>query len=167
MDFNFCSKYSGLDFHWWHKLLRFVLVLFFLGGIFGFVFNSEVYWIQSVSADTIMEELDSYRPENLPWDWLFDQAEKKETGTGSNLGNVKEGIVTLVGKVIEILLYLAGTIAVIAVIYGGTLYVFSFGSENTENAKKMIIWALIGLVIVLLSYAIVYNIVDILLTKSK
>lgn len=70
------------------------------------------------------------------------------------------------GRVINIILYVAGTIAVIALIVGGSQYIFSFGSEQTETAKKTVIWSLAGLAIIMVSYAIVHNIIRILVENS-
>ena len=51
--------------------------------------------------------------------------------------------------------FLAGTIAVIVIIIGGIMYVTSAGnSGNITKAKNMLLYAAIGLVIVIAAYAI-------------
>jgi hypothetical protein len=45
------------------------------------------------------------------------------------------------------------------IIYGGFLYVSAAGnSEKIENAKKIIMYAVIGIIVILLSFAIVNTI---------
>ena len=56
----------------------------------------------------------------------------------------------------NILLYLIGAISVIMIIFGGFRYITSGGkSENITAAKNTIMYAVIGIIIALLSYAIV------------
>jgi len=61
-----------------------------------------------------------------------------------------------IGTVTNTLLLALGIIAVIMIIIGGLRYVLSGGNENaTRGAKDTILYAVIGLVVALLSYAIV------------
>ncbi|MDP4038445.1 MAG: pilin [bacterium] len=54
------------------------------------------------------------------------------------------------------LLFIIGIAAVIMLIVGGLMYIFSGGdSENTKKAKDTILYAVIGIVVALLSFAIV------------
>ena len=49
-----------------------------------------------------------------------------------------------------------GFVAVVMIIYGGILYVTAAGKEDkTEQGKKIILYSIIGIVIILLSFAIV------------
>ncbi|QQS59003.1 hypothetical protein IPN35_05465 [Candidatus Peregrinibacteria bacterium] len=54
-------------------------------------------------------------------------------------------------------LALLGTIAFVALVWAGFLYVTAFagGEESTETAKKIIIWTAIGIILILISYAVV------------
>ena len=62
----------------------------------------------------------------------------------------------VVKEVINILLFIAGTIAVLMVVIGGIRYVTSDGDSNrASQAKNTILYALIGLVVAISSYAIV------------
>jgi len=57
------------------------------------------------------------------------------------------------------LIYLAGPIAVFMLALGGLRYVVSRGDQTQmEEAKKTITWSIIGLVVIILSWAIVTNI---------
>lgn len=59
-------------------------------------------------------------------------------------------------NVINILLFFAGTISVIVIIVGGIRYITSDGDPGSASkAKNTIIYALVGLVIAIMSFAIV------------
>lgn len=61
------------------------------------------------------------------------------------------------------LIYAAGPIAVLMIAIGGLRYVTSRGDQNAmEEAKKTILWAVIGLVVIILSFAIVTNVIGVL-----
>ena len=67
------------------------------------------------------------------------------------LGN--EGIFT---NITNTILYVVGIISVIMLIFGGLRYVVSGGdSKKVTDAKNTVLYAIIGLVIAILSYAIV------------
>lgn len=70
-------------------------------------------------------------------------------------GNIKNFINTLVNWVLGFL----GFICVLFIIYAGFLYVTSQGSEDkVGEAKKIILYCLIGVIIIFASYAIVNTI---------
>lgn len=58
-------------------------------------------------------------------------------------------------------LTLLGTVAFVAFIWAGALYVTAFINEgNAENAKKIMIWTAIGIIIILMAYAIVSTLIQ-------
>lgn len=62
----------------------------------------------------------------------------------------------LIVKVLNILLTLAGVVAIIMIVVGGLEYITSGGNEEqSEKGKKALVNAVIGLVVVLLSFAVV------------
>lgn len=62
-------------------------------------------------------------------------------------------------NIVNFFLYFLGFIAVVMIIYGGILYVTSAGNqENVDKAKKILLYAIIGVVVILLSFAIVNTI---------
>lgn len=62
----------------------------------------------------------------------------------------------LVLTIVNYFLGFLGILAVIMVIYGGVTYVTAAGGdEGIGNAKKIIMYSLIGLVVILLSFAVV------------
>ena len=61
-----------------------------------------------------------------------------------------------VQQVINVLLFIIGAVAVIMIIIGGIKYVLSNGdSSQITSAKNTIMYAVIGLIVALLAYAIV------------
>lgn len=59
-------------------------------------------------------------------------------------------------KITSTVLYAVGIVSVIMLIYGGLRYVMSGGdSKKVTDAKNTILYAIIGLIIAVLSYAIV------------
>ena len=61
-----------------------------------------------------------------------------------------------VQKIINTLLFIVGAIAVVMVIVGGLRYVISAGDQNAVTAaKNTILYAVMGLVIAMLAFAIV------------
>lgn len=73
-------------------------------------------------------------------------------GTSSNLF-AQGGVFQTVSSV---LIFLVGAVAVIFLIIGGLRYVVSNGNEkNVESAKNTILYAIIGIVVAVVSYALV------------
>jgi len=67
-------------------------------------------------------------------------------------GSLRQAIKT----VIDFFLFFLGLIATAFVIYGGFLYVTSQGEDQkVETAKKIITFSAIGIIIILISYAVV------------
>jgi heme/copper-type cytochrome/quinol oxidase subunit 2 len=67
----------------------------------------------------------------------------------------------LIVRIIQLMLLFAGIIAVVFIIYGGYLYITSAGNEESaEKGKNTMVNAIIGIVIIVLSYVIVNVIVN-------
>lgn len=67
----------------------------------------------------------------------------------------------LARTIINYVLGFLGLIAVAMVIYGGISYVTAAGEQSkVDNAKKVILYAIVGLIIVILSYAIVSTVLS-------
>jgi TRAP-type C4-dicarboxylate transport system permease small subunit len=70
-------------------------------------------------------------------------------------------------NIVSWILWLAGAFALIYLIYGGIIYITAAGNEEkTKAGKNAIVYAIIGIAIVVLSFVIVNWIGDILLTKG-
>jgi ABC-type Fe3+ transport system permease subunit len=77
-----------------------------------------------------------------------------------------EGPGGLLAQIVNILLFAVGIISVIMIIIGGIRYATSAGNEKaTQGAKDTILYAIIGLVISVLAFAII-NYVIAQLSKS-
>lgn len=64
-------------------------------------------------------------------------------------------------NVVNVLLFILGAIAVIMIIIGGIRYTTSNGdASNIKSAKDTILYAVVGLVVAILAYAIVNFVVD-------
>lgn len=67
-----------------------------------------------------------------------------------------EELPVLIARVIQAALLLVGVIALLFIVYGGFRYIYSRGDEQEiETAKRTIIYAVIGIVVIGLGYAIV------------
>ena len=93
-------------------------------------------------AAPIQENLDAVHVDGLPTDLI---------SVAKNISSIALGIIAVV--------------SVIMLIYGGIKYITSAGdSKKVTDAKNTILYAIIGLVICLLSYAIINFVVNAILT---
>lgn len=76
--------------------------------------------------------------------------------TPANVGSIAK-------SVSDVLFYLVGAVAVGAIIYGGLLYALSGGDQGRmESAKNTILYAVVGIVVAILSYAIVNFVIGVI-----
>ena len=102
----------------------------------------------SVSAMTLQEGAEAARCDGCPADLFGD------TGAFKQITNT--------------ILYIVGIIAVIMLIIGGVKYVLSGGdSKKVTDAKNTVLYAIIGLVIAFLAYAIVNFVITALPSSDK
>lgn len=74
---------------------------------------------------------------------------------------------SLVSSGIEIILAISGFVAVIFLVIGGIRYTISAGDEDMINgARAMILYSIIGLFVIIFSYAILTNLLDFLQTSE-
>jgi Type IV secretion system pilin len=82
----------------------------------------------------------------------------KNIATDNKLGEARS-TKEILQSITQWLLSLIGTIAVISLLYGGFLYITSQGEDNkVEQAKHLILYSVIGLIIIGIS-AIIVNVV--------
>lgn len=76
---------------------------------------------------------------------------------GSELGIVEEGsLIQTILFIIRYILIFSGLLAFVAFLWAGFLYVTAFArDENTESAKNAMLYASIGIIIILFSWVIV------------
>ena len=78
------------------------------------------------------------------------------TLTPQDIGVPGVGLGTTISLIINILLYIAGVAAVGFIIFGGMRYILSQGNQQAvEDAKNTILYAVVGLIITILAYAII------------
>lgn len=112
------------------RIARIILPILLIAGFLTFLVVPEV------SAITLREGAEAARCDGCPADLFGD------TGAFKQVTNT--------------ILYIVGIIAVIMLIIGGIKYVISGGdSKKVTDAKNTILYAIIGLIIAFLSYAIV------------
>jgi hypothetical protein len=88
-----------------------------------------------------------------------------EDNTDSAVCKNKDSITTasLVSTIVNALLYLVGVVSVVMIIFGGIQFTTSQGnSANVAKAKNTITYAVIGLVVAFLAYAIINWVFDVL-----
>jgi glucose uptake protein GlcU len=79
------------------------------------------------------------------------------SGTPSSLFTSSPGSKSVFSQISDVLIYIVGAVAVIMLIVGGFRYVISQGSsEQVKQAKDTILYAIIGIVVAILAYAVVH-----------
>ncbi len=80
-----------------------------------------------------------------------------------NAGGDSDGadISGAVGRIVNVMFFILGAVSVVMIIIGGIRYTTSNGDSNAvTSAKNTVLYAVVGLVIAILSYAIVRFILD-------
>lgn len=68
---------------------------------------------------------------------------------------VKEDLDIFVGKIVKAVLAIIGVILIAVIVYGGVTYATAAGSEEKiETGKKILVYAIIGVIIIALAYAL-------------
>ncbi len=80
----------------------------------------------------------------------------------NNYGLPNVPISIIITRIIEWLLGISLILAILVLVYGGIVYITSAGSDRTEDAKKTITFAILGILIVGISYSIIAAIVKII-----
>jgi TRAP-type C4-dicarboxylate transport system permease small subunit len=100
---------------------------------------------------------------NIMSDTILETLKKFAEAAGFGLA---KSIPEIVGSIIGAVLSFLGVVFLILIIYGGFIWMTAGGNETkVERAKKIIVDATIGVIIVLSSYAITYFIIE-ALTKA-
>lgn len=93
-----------------------------------------------------------------------ESAAQQIKGGSDKVGGTENATIKLedgIKIVVNILLFLIAAIAVIMIIIGGIRYTTSNGdSSQTKSAKDTILYAVVGIVVAILAYAIVNFVVD-------
>lgn len=63
----------------------------------------------------------------------------------------------IIGRVVQWIMGIVGALAVVMIVIGGLQYIFSGGIERqVQQAKSVITWSIVGLVIAVFAYVIVW-----------
>lgn len=85
----------------------------------------------------------------------------KEGIRGAGGDNNQINIGSAIKSIIDIMLFALGAISVIMIVIGGIRYTTSNGDSNgIQGAKNTILYAIVGLVVAILAYAMVNFVVD-------
>lgn len=95
-----------------------------------------------------------FKPENLP-------------ATRATRAGAETKINEIFQFAINIILYTSGGVAVFFLVLGGIRYIASFGNQELmDGAKKTIKHALIGLLAVILAFAVVTNVINLIYSAT-
>ena len=79
-----------------------------------------------------------------------------DNAQGTGVDNVAKDPQDLVKNIVNIFLYAVGVLSVIMLIWGGIRYTTSAGDSNkVQSAKNTVLYAVVGLVVAILAWAIV------------
>lgn len=85
----------------------------------------------------------------------------KESVNATNPGGNTKSVSSFVKTIVNVLLFVLGAIAVVMIVIGGIRYTVSNGDTSAvTGAKNTILYAVIGLVVAIMAYAIVNFVVD-------
>ena len=84
-----------------------------------------------------------------------------DSAQGEGVGQVSTDPESLVKQFVNIFLFAVGALSVIMLIWGGIRYTTSAGDSNKVTAaKNTVLYAIVGLVVAILAYAIVNMVID-------
>ncbi len=121
------------------------------------------FWLMQGAMAAIQLD-EGLRPSNLP---SFEVAPEGTTDDNPET-RATQTLILFIGNLVSQVLLFVGAITIIFVIIAGANYIFSFGkSERIEKGKRGMFWSIAGLLIILLSYAIVQGIIQIILQVDE
>ena len=94
-----------------------------------------------------------------------DETEDSNGGGGAGISNPisYDTTIELISAILRAAIGLIGVLAVASFVYGGILYMTSGGSdEQSSKAKKVLGYAVMGLIVSILSYVIVSTVINII-----
>jgi len=101
------------------------------------------------------------KPTNLPSYEIPDTTEIDSTHPETA---ATQTVILFVGNILSKVLLFVGSIAIIFLIIAGANYILAFGKDQRiESGKRGLTWSIVGLALILLSYAIVQGIISLLL----
>lgn len=121
-----------------------------LSTVFSPIMYAEKVSISDVQSSSCVKTGGSVAPRDDP-----EKNIKKGDCVGGN------SVTNIFGTVVNIILFLVGAVAVIMLVVGGFRYVTSNGDQNAiTGAKNTILYAVIGIVVAFMAYAIAGFVID-------
>ena len=92
---------------------------------------------------------------------VWDDACADNPNTALCQGKDEDKLPDMIKTIVNVLLYVLGAVSVVVIIMAGIFYTVSSGdSAQVTKAKNTLMYAIVGLVVALLSYAIVNFVID-------
>lgn len=96
-----------------------------------------------------------------------DSIQQGVSGVGGGDSASQDDLKNDIKTIVNVMLFILGAIAVIMIIVGGIRYTTSNGdAQQTKGAKDTILYAVVGLVVAILAYAIVNFVISSFSNKS-
>jgi len=125
------------------------------------ILAATLFWMFVQSAFAAIQLDDVLRPDNLP-DLSVSEGEIDEEASAEI--TVTQTIILFVGNLVSQVLLFAGAVSIIFLMVSGGNYIFAFGKdERIEKGKRGIFWSIMGLLTIILSYAIVRGVINLIL----
>ncbi len=123
-------------------------------------FAALLFWsLTSFAFGTAIQLDENLKPDALPTFDAVDATDENNSETSAT-----QTTILYVGSIVSRFLLFAGALAVIFLILAGANYILAFGKdEKIENSKRALFWVIFGLIIIMLSYAIVRGAIQIAL----
>ena len=85
-----------------------------------------------------------------------DEIDTEDTGI-----RTEDDIIVAIAEIINFVLLFAGIFAVVAFVVAGFMFILGFGSDSSiQRARKIMIWAAVGLVVIIFAFVLVDFVVD-------
>lgn len=126
------------------------------------IFSAMIFFTISGNVLAAVQIDSTLRPSNLP-----DYSPAEATSTENSETAATQTAILYLGNLLSKVLLFVGAMAVIYLIIAGAKYIFAFGNDDLlGQAKRGITWTIWGLILIMLSYAIVRGVIKILISTD-
>lgn len=123
------------------------------------ILAATIFWMLAQQSFAVIQLDDSLKPSNLP-----DLTIQEEISEDAPETAATRTLIIYVGNLVSKVLVFAGAVSIGFLIFAGANYILAFGKdERIERGKRGIFWSIAGLLVILLSYAIVRGVISILM----
>ncbi len=115
------------------------------------------------AALAVIQLDDNLRPSNLPTITAEEAVDNDHPESAAT-----QTLIMFVGNLVSQVLLFAGALTIVFLLWASYNYIFAFGKdEKIEKGKRGMFWSLVGLLTILLSYAIAQGILQIVLQVDE